>query len=604
MIISKVKIIVILIIIILTEKVQATIINVPADQLTIQAGIDHASTGDTVLVQPGTYIENINFNGKNIVVGSLFITTNDTNYIDISIIDGDYNGSVVTFENGENNTAVLSGFTIKRGEALVGAGIYCFSSSPTVENSVITGNRITEAWWDGGGGIKCVNSNLILRNVTVNNNTVDGFNGYGGGIFFDFCEQPVLENVNIIGNNSELAGGGIYMVFSSPILNNVKVKNNTAHWGAGIVIISESNPTLTNVTISGNETAVYGGGGGIAISSSSPILNNVDITNNSAFKGGGMTVGLYVDLSSSYNVNIIGNSADFGGGIHGMAMTPTLTTISNIVIVGNTASEAGGGIYFSDKNDVIISNVTLSGNTANAGSGGGIFCRAGVSAVLVNSILWNNSPQEVYFPDFLDSNIITIAYSDLHGGFDAIETNNNGTVNWLEGNIDSDPLFLDPENSDYHLQESSPCIDAGITSFVWESDTVVNLTSEDYNGLAPDMGAFEFGTVSIDDNPEFINTKFSLYNNYPNPFNPQTSILISLKKMSTVDLVIYNLLGEEIIRLADSELRPPGYHNFIWRGLNRDGIRVASGIYFYTIRIRDMSGNYVMKQTKKMVMLE
>ena len=68
-----------------------------------------------MLVSPGTYLENIKFNGKSLVVGSLFITTQDTSYISQTVIDGNENGTVVTFESGEDSTAVLSGFTITKG---------------------------------------------------------------------------------------------------------------------------------------------------------------------------------------------------------------------------------------------------------------------------------------------------------------------------------------------------------------------------------------------------------------------------------------------------------------------------------------------------------
>ena len=103
----------------------ADTINIPADYSTIQAGIDVATNGDTILVQPGTYIENINFNGKNITVGSLFLTTADTSYISQTLIDGNQNGSVVTFESGEDSTAVLVGFTVTNGGNASCGGINC-----------------------------------------------------------------------------------------------------------------------------------------------------------------------------------------------------------------------------------------------------------------------------------------------------------------------------------------------------------------------------------------------------------------------------------------------------------------------------------------------
>ena len=98
--------------------------------------------------------------------------------------------------------------------------------------------------------------------------------------------------------------------------------------------------------------------------------------------------------------------------------------------------------------------------------------------------------------------------------------------------------------------------------------------------------------------------EFTLSQNYPNPFNPQTSIRISLEQDAQVDLIIYNLLGEEITRLAANEYRPAGYYNFIWNGQNAMGAKVSTGVYFYHAMIRNPQGKVVLNKTRKMMFLK
>jgi len=232
------------------------IVYVPDDYPTIQSAIDAVVDGDKVIVNPGTYYENIDFNGKNITIASLFLITQDTTYISQTIIDGNQNGSVVTFFSGEDSTAVLCGFTIQNGYAQ---------------------GSWTEGW---GGGISCDNSNPSLENVTISNNSASFL---GGGIFCCYSD-PSLVNVMITGNSTSdysSCGGGIYCTSSSPNLENVTITGNSAWFGGGIYCYNNSIPNLKNVTISKNSYDDYGGGI-YCNNNSNPILVNCILWNDSS----------------------------------------------------------------------------------------------------------------------------------------------------------------------------------------------------------------------------------------------------------------------------------------------------------------------------------
>ena len=226
------KLIIVSLIIFTTNLLSGQIINIPADYPTIQQGINASNNGDTVLVETGTYYENINFNGNNITVASNYLLTLDESYIFSTIINGNQNGSVVKFESGEDTTAILSGFTITDGYNLDegGGGIFVDSASPTLEYLNINFNEA-----DGsGGGMYLKNSNSKLYNITVEN------------------------NISNHGWTYYLGGGGIYTCLSNLIMDSLVVQFNEGWVGGGIKCDANSNLVITNSNISNN--TAFGGG--------------------------------------------------------------------------------------------------------------------------------------------------------------------------------------------------------------------------------------------------------------------------------------------------------------------------------------------------------
>ncbi|MHC4945053.1 MAG: right-handed parallel beta-helix repeat-containing protein, partial [Planctomycetota bacterium] len=218
-------------------------IRVPKDYPTIQSAINVSMEGNTVLVSPGTYFENIKFKGKAIVLKSEQGPT-------VTVINGVQSGPVVRFQNGEGPDSRLKGFTITNGKAETGGGILCNQSSPVISDNIIQGNLA-----DFGGGIQCNES------------------------------SPVISD-NIIQGNSADSGGGIQCNESSPVISNNIIHENWAECGGGVCGAASSAPEISGNTISGN-TATSAGGGIYCGTGSSKIKNNI-IHENWAERGGGI----------------------------------------------------------------------------------------------------------------------------------------------------------------------------------------------------------------------------------------------------------------------------------------------------------------------------
>jgi len=228
---------------------RATIIEVPADQPTIQAGISAASSGDTVLIAPRTYSETIDFLGKSIVVGSLYITTGDPAYVAGTVMDGGGTaGPLARFTSGEDSLSMLVGMTLRSGLASQGGAIFCSGGSPRISDCAILSNEAL----DDGGGIYATGADPIIEDCRVeDNNAIDG------------------------------SGGGLYVTAGAPRISGCVFSGNFAHSTGGAIIFWESSPVFTDNVIDGNSSIGNYAGGIYSRDCTAVIARNV-FSNNSA----------------------------------------------------------------------------------------------------------------------------------------------------------------------------------------------------------------------------------------------------------------------------------------------------------------------------------
>jgi len=346
--------------------------------------------------------------------------------------------------------------------------------------------------------------------------TITNGEGYPGGIY---CKGYVtLANVMVSGNKStNWAGGGIYCEESVVNLVNVTLNRNKAGYGAGIYC-EDSDLNMDNVTVSDN---TYEGGGVIfCCENSNANLMNVTVSENE-----GKCSGAICCWNSSMN----------------------------------------------------LSHVTVTKNLTPSNDKGGIDLREGGRVNILNSILWDNSPEEIVS----DEGSVTAWYCNIQGDW------------YGRGNMDADPLFLDAENGDYRLSDSSPCIGRGIESIAIRG-TWYHSPDRDCDGTSrrcpigsrPDIGAYESTMdlpVKVKDQANLLPETFALYQNYPNPFNPTTTIEYTLPVKRYVHIQIIDILGREIRNLVDED-QNAGTHQVTWDGTDNLGNPVVSGIYLCRMR--------------------
>lgn len=459
----------------------AVVRNVPAAYPTIQAAIDASTTDDEVVVSPGTYVENIDFKGRRIVVRS---TDPDTqSVVDATVIDGNRLGPVVRFAGTENDRAVLRGFTLKNGKATAssGGGIQGNYATATIQKNVIK-NCLAEA---SGGGIFQINGLIEF-------NTISGNVAHRSGGGLADCQLGVIRNNRIEGNVASAidaespfdeGGGGLYNCGAS-IIDNI-IRNNTS--------IGYTPKTSTQ------RGSYSRSGGGLWQCNGPGEIRGNTITGNSSNKGGGLA-----QCGATIINNVIANNRAYdnrnkrqlgnGGGAYGCD-----GDFVNNLVYSNTSDLAGGGLSTCWGN---VANCVIAKNKSLYDGGGGIFNTVQNKGTVTNCIVWANTAASgaAYAQKQQISNVGGLSYSCVQ--------NYVATSASIKGMISDDPQFVNLTGNDFRLQATSPCLDRGIgfdaasgLDFLRYDDFEGNprgvrgaagaTTWKDADGLLCDMGAFE-----------------------------------------------------------------------------------------------------------------
>lgn len=348
------------------------------------------------------------------------------------------------------------------------AALYTESGTITLtansfSNNSITTLGVTEPGYDGGG----VSAQTINGEITITGNDfTDNVSGDDGGGLFTYATGSgaiisVTDENNFTNNFAPLGGGGFYSRFTVDgtltLTNNTFIENEADSGGGGgahLEVMAGSANISENSFIHNEALGTYGDGGGIWIDSSgaSLTLTSNSFTDNTATQNGG-GANLFSETGSidlANNLFDLNAATNVGGGIS-IATISGVLTFRNDTFYENSADDGGGVSFYSDHTPAPTLNI-------------------------FNEVIWNNIPQGILE---LGTGTVEVTYSDIQDGLLGL------------GNINTDPLFVDAAGGDYHLRDSSPCIEAGtMTPDVPDADIEGN-PRPNPPGSNPDMGAYE-----------------------------------------------------------------------------------------------------------------
>ena len=412
--------------------------------------------------------------------------------------------------------------------------------------------------------------------ITVTNN-IFKHNSQAIGTMFYMGPNPGTDDLYIIENN--IFTQNIKGVFSYSFI--VNLRNNT--FDNNEVGVHFKSPLVTK-----NSATKH-----IASETNFGIIEYNKFANNiigAKIEGNSITI-----KSNTFENNGIGVKHTSGYAPHIFLITGSIKVIENLFISNLKGIKITTYNYKSSHRDPDFTTAYFTNNIVLNSFVIGLEVDYG-TAVIRNSIFWNNEL------DFYDQDS---DYTSSIGNC-LFDISSEIPITWSDmgENLTLDPKFIDPSNGNFHLQENSPCIDAGS-----DNDVFNDIEDPNNQGFAlypslgttrNDMGIYGGNGftdyvysqwVDIDESSLLVDNH-TLHQNYPNPFNPSTTISFDLRKEADVNLTVFNSNGEIVNRLLDRNMKS-GNHT-----INFNAEKLNSGVYFYRLSVDGVT------QSRKMILVK